>query len=525
MKSRLLPPPQDILLFVIFLLALAPIHSNDFWWHLKLGQLIAAEGAIPSRDVFHFTAETTRLLNFSWGSELFLYALYSTGGFVLLILFRGLIILATFALIVRICRLRTSSHSLVLFILIIIALNSADYWFIRPELFTFLFFAVTVYLVERSIQKGGLTILALPCVAIIWVNCHHGFLAGILYIVLNWIALALHLIPESWETGVDTKSHLSTKWYHLSFFLTFIALIGNPFTYHSYLLPFRLVERLSLFSHLTEWQSPDFASDWPFIAYMFLFFLGLFRRGRRADLRSLLIAFVFLHLALTSRRHIFLFCVASIPVVVTSWSGIPALFGFPQRIFREKKKKTPIPAAHTGSIMLTVLVLGWGGRFIIETNKLDTAKRDEKLVESGYFPVEGCTYLMSTDLHRKLFVYDGWGGYILWHLHPERTIYYDGRGTYGEAEVNTYRRIVSLAPSVDRDLTNCGISAVLFPENTILSAYLEAHPDWRCVFEGKIEKLFAKEEKSGMNFANLIVYNSHSGGLSHVPAFRKCAFR
>ena len=33
-----------------------PIRPNDFWWHLKVGEIIAATGQIPAADVFSYTA-------------------------------------------------------------------------------------------------------------------------------------------------------------------------------------------------------------------------------------------------------------------------------------------------------------------------------------------------------------------------------------------------------------------------------------------------------------------------------------
>jgi hypothetical protein len=36
------------------------IRLNDFWWHLRLGQLVVENGSIPSLEPFGFTIEGER---------------------------------------------------------------------------------------------------------------------------------------------------------------------------------------------------------------------------------------------------------------------------------------------------------------------------------------------------------------------------------------------------------------------------------------------------------------------------------
>ena len=53
----------------------------DFWWHLRTGQLIAQTGAVPTRDVFSYTALGQPWVVPEWLAELLTYWLYAAGGY------------------------------------------------------------------------------------------------------------------------------------------------------------------------------------------------------------------------------------------------------------------------------------------------------------------------------------------------------------------------------------------------------------------------------------------------------------
>src|SRR5216110_1865452 len=60
---------------------LFPLPFLDFWWHLKIGEVIATTRSIPRIDLFSFTAAGQPFIVQNWLAELFYYATYRLGEF------------------------------------------------------------------------------------------------------------------------------------------------------------------------------------------------------------------------------------------------------------------------------------------------------------------------------------------------------------------------------------------------------------------------------------------------------------
>ena len=69
---------------VVFTAAVAcyKLTSTDLWWHLKTGQLIINEGAIPRVDPFRtgFVTTPQPYVDLHWGFQVVAYAVYSAAG-------------------------------------------------------------------------------------------------------------------------------------------------------------------------------------------------------------------------------------------------------------------------------------------------------------------------------------------------------------------------------------------------------------------------------------------------------------
>lgn len=69
-----------LLLGLVALFAYAPIFAIDFFWHLKLGQIIAETGAIPRTDLFSAVHPERPYVQFQWLWELLAFEAYQLGG-------------------------------------------------------------------------------------------------------------------------------------------------------------------------------------------------------------------------------------------------------------------------------------------------------------------------------------------------------------------------------------------------------------------------------------------------------------
>src|SRR4051794_22607762 len=82
-------------------------YQTEFWQHLARGRLIVTEHALVSADRFTYTVPGRPFYDNNWIAQLSYYTTFSAVGLQGVQLFNSLLLAATFALLVRLCR-RTS---------------------------------------------------------------------------------------------------------------------------------------------------------------------------------------------------------------------------------------------------------------------------------------------------------------------------------------------------------------------------------------------------------------------------------
>ena len=65
----------------------------DFWWHLKMGEIIVETKSIPRTDLFSFTTEGKTFVLQNWLTEAIYYLVYQLGGLELLIVANAFVLL------------------------------------------------------------------------------------------------------------------------------------------------------------------------------------------------------------------------------------------------------------------------------------------------------------------------------------------------------------------------------------------------------------------------------------------------
>lgn len=96
------------IMLVVWSTLLDPLRRLDFWWHLKVGQLILERGQIPATDIFSFTEYGKSFAHPNWLAEVLFYVLWRIGGLELLVLFNAVVISTAFLIIYRTAFLQTT---------------------------------------------------------------------------------------------------------------------------------------------------------------------------------------------------------------------------------------------------------------------------------------------------------------------------------------------------------------------------------------------------------------------------------
>src|SRR6185369_12555387 len=92
--------PIFVLLWKCFLF---PAPTLDFWWHLKLGEVIATTRSIPQIDTFSFTATGKLFLMQNWFAEVLYYGAYWFGGLPMLLFFNATLMALAYLPIYSLC--------------------------------------------------------------------------------------------------------------------------------------------------------------------------------------------------------------------------------------------------------------------------------------------------------------------------------------------------------------------------------------------------------------------------------------
>jgi hypothetical protein len=177
-------------LVVCALYCLTPIHSNNFFWHLRNGGDILDSGTIRNTDPFTWTASGREWLQQEWLAEVALALAWRLPGDSGPVILKSLIITASLLLAVMAARRMGATMSGAVFTALVWAVLSHGRWIERPHIFTILFFSLYLYLTARG--TGGLArslLIFIPLQAL-WTNFHAGFIMGYLLLAV-WTARSL----------------------------------------------------------------------------------------------------------------------------------------------------------------------------------------------------------------------------------------------------------------------------------------------------------------------------------------------
>jgi hypothetical protein len=169
----------------IAVMELAQVPSAvDLAYHLKVGELIVAERAVPRTDVLAWTTAGRPWLDQNWGAQVALHGIWRLGGLRLVTVTSALCAVATWGLVAAACRRRTTNLRLIAGAVLAGYAVAAAGLSPRPQLFSMLLFAAELYLLEVARTRPRAT-LAIPLLMVLWANLHGAFVVGIGLLVIE----------------------------------------------------------------------------------------------------------------------------------------------------------------------------------------------------------------------------------------------------------------------------------------------------------------------------------------------------
>lgn len=443
----------------------------DVWWHLKTGELIVAEKAIPAVDPYSFTAAGKRWVVQEWGSEVLLHGIDSAFGLRGIIVWRALMLLAIYGLAARLI-VRHAGNTVGTWALVALAAYcGALSWTERPNLFSFLLFTITLALAERRDRR----IWWFVPIAALWANMHGMVVLGIglvaLLAILEWLKVGLRWegAHPAWAKRLTAVAAAGA-----------VASLANPYGPGLHAHAFRLLRVVQ--DIITEWESPDFHEMVPilFLVLVVATFAGMALGSKRPDPTDVGLAAAFLYLGL--------FAVRNLPVAAIVF-GVVASKYLPDAVREALARRRGGPGqVQTATLPLFNLVafVAVLAAFAIVIGSGFPRSGSPRDTLSPTFPIESIQRLEAMRSPR-LFTTDVWAGLVIYEAWPGTHVYFDTRADfYGEKIIDDYRQVVSGGEQWKAELDRWCVTHVLIPRKGPLATLLETSPDWVKIFEERV---------------------------------------
>ncbi|MBI5639839.1 MAG: hypothetical protein HZA17_05375 [Nitrospirae bacterium] len=418
-KSRWITKGTPYLYLALMIIIAVPrllrtFDDPDFFWHLKTGEWVWQNKTLPDNDPFAFTSEGRGserehiILSAYWLTQALYYLLYTISGFPALVLLRFFIVSAIMA--VMWIRKEGDRYIYASFLLIFLTYMVVVYPQDRPHLFSFLFFAVLLWLLNKlkdTNNKPAFIIGMVPLTMLIWANMHGGFILGQVTIVLSCLAEGLKfLLPALRPITREAFRNLL-----IAGIAGIIVSFVNP---NAYLILLEYLQPESMMSHIIEYFSPHKAflqyGEHAVILYWIIIIAALVAcvvNRKVVDITDLGLLAGTGYLSLSSMRYVAFFFIAALPFAARSLSG-------------ESVRKP-------GRIFFWSVALIAGIYFTLNARPFMTNVISRSWVDTYSYPVEAADFIIQNDMRGNMYNHYSWGGYLIWRLAPDRKVFIDGR--------------------------------------------------------------------------------------------------
>lgn len=482
--------PLIALLFVFLVLLAARVLScPDLGWHLRAGERIVEERAIPATDTFTYTAAGNPWRVNQPLAEVLFYAVNRGFGPAGLILLRVGVVLLAFLFVLRASRLSEERNELVAAgILLLAMLACSSHMLLRPNTISAMLLAVAAWSVEKMRRGRPVRFWFLPFLFAVWAEVHPGFLFGAGLLACTVAGEAVRRKVPLLRGDLPVLDRRALTRLALVSVLAVGAAVGlaalvNPSRAAAPLLPIGLLRSEYFFGVLDEFRPASLSRDWFFAVLFLLAILSTIPRKRR-DATEILQLLLFGLFAARAVRLIQPFAILAAPIAIRNLAPLA------NRIAPDASQ-----AGRLGRALLAAGIL-WLGVWWWKNDPLRipvppewSMRRDTWAWGSANYPIRAFRFLDREKLPGEVFHPDRYGGPFIWYFHPKRKNFIDGRvEVFGEEFwKNTYARIVARGPGWEQLLARYRVNTLLLaidPRGGAdpLSLAAPAHPEWALVY-------------------------------------------
>ncbi len=477
-------------LLPVFVLIYYPSRTEDYdlWYHLAFGRhFITNMTCELDHSIFSWTPADPGWRYGIWlGSSLLyiVFTLFSATGLYVLqwVLFIAIVLL--YLKFIKLIGDSLDATHIFSLLLLFVALNLTEIY-IKPEMFTTLFFTIAVFLYFYIKFTSRNLFYLYPPLLFLWVNTHGGYLMGLFFI-------SLALAGEAFNYLILKRNHLPgnlVRHFAIAVVASYVAVIFNPYglDYHVAIIKGFLSEKyMSYGMQVLAWENMwgsllrggayrFFNTAW-ILVFAVASFFGLsiyaFVKKRFVDVTLLLLNGAFFYIGMKAARITIFLPLLWMFSVLYVLKMIEAL--------SLKKKLAPLSLACflligvylTQTTITTLEDRSWFGTNILK-----------------YAPVKEVEFIKKYKLPGPIFNDYVIGAYLIWTLYPEYKVFIDPRyGPYWKETGPDYFNFMNHISPAHFEWFHAKypfrVVVVDLKEGDLIG-FLMSLPDWKLLFFDK----------------------------------------
>lgn len=404
----------------------------DLWGHIKFGEDCWKAGEIIRYDPYSFTVYGGPWINHEWLTELIFYGTYHVLGDAGLLFGKLGIGLLIAAVLYLICGMREKNPLVCAAVMAGAILIISPGFMIRPQLFSFLFFVLFMYVLHLYFNQGKNLLFLLPLMMVLWVNLHGGFLMGwaLLIAVTGWETIRRFGVrcQRSELPQTPNPEPLTPLWIWL--IITSITTLINPYGYKLLVFLYRTVP---MPRSISEWE-PIILWDLSYLHFKFMAILFLIATGlnfkKRIGWETIFIGMT-LFASIRHQRHTPFFGMMAAPYLVHRLSILISAI-------QEKFPKVILTKVSRHILAFFLILLAsyqmYEGiqRYVISGCRI--------IVDPDEYPVAAVRFMKANNIKGNVLLPFTWGEYAIWKLYPDCKVSIDGRfeTVYPEAVIQDH---------------------------------------------------------------------------------------
>ena len=461
-----------VFIFILMNTVLYSAVDMDYWARLLQGNAFFQLGTILKTDIFSYTP-THKWLDHEWGASIIFSLIQNIFGYVGVLFFKTILVFLIFLFLYKTIRLYKKENdfifNLLYSLLIVLAIPTITQSWIRCHLFTFLFFSISIFIVEKvRLYKNYKLLYILPVIMLFWVNIHGGCvsLLGVLFI---------YIIGEL----LNKKEY---KHFLYVLLLSFLVMFINPygFDYVKFIFMATTMER----PFVTEWISPFAHSDEFFmiefkVLYLVNLILLIFSLKKiKLDYTKYILLFVCAYLSFKYVKNTPFFIMTSAVFLYDELLNIIE--------FLIKKIKINLNSSKLFIFISCIVIIFSFFKLLININYIYYPNLSMQ-------PVDVVNFIAKKGLKGNILAPFDMGSYIVYKLFPNNLIYMDGR--YEEVYYKKTKDLLDSFYNVKENWDEILKQSykhdyIIVPSNALVNDYLSKRDDFKRIYSDPYNILY-----------------------------------